>query len=299
MKLRHFIFFLSTTIFLFSFSEQEIESGKRFKIPARVFDIWKEMGVSEWHDTIAVDSFQVTELVTLGEYRKYLVAIKKDSSLKFYQSQFPDSSMCAPDAYVKYVNGSRYDDFPVSGISWDNALNFCKWKTVNANPKDSFSIVYRLPEVSEWVAAYKFLNEKHVDNDFNGNYSDWTLSAKDDTYYDFTHAKMNPSFSDYDYSYWARPNENAVLKRKVSMGNSFLFSQPTLFDFYSWGYYEFHGYAHIGFRCIIKKVHPLIANGKTGNFNYSNWSEEHEFLHRWGLIKQTNLKTNVKNGLHQ
>jgi hypothetical protein len=268
---------------LFAFSKSEIGSQKMFHVPSQRFDLSGELGVKERHDSITVDSFEISSLITYGEYKKYLDAIKKDSSLQFYQSQFPDSSMCPPEAYAQYVNSIAYDNFPVSGISWDNAMNFCKWKTIRANPKDSFNLVYRLPLSSEWISAFKYLSDKKIPNDFNQDYSDWTLDAKDDTYYGDLKDKY------LDYEYYAKDDDTPVLKRKLVLGNSFRFSQENLFEFYSWSYYEFHGYANIGFRYVCKKVQPLVAS-KNSNFNYSNWSEEHETLSRWGLLKKTNMK---------
>jgi hypothetical protein len=298
MKSRYLIFLIVSSIFLFAFSEKQVDAGEMYKIPTQKIDSWQVMNEPKRHDTITVDSFEISPLVTFGEYREYLVAIKKDSSLKFYQSQFPDSAMCAADAYSKYVNTSAYDNFPVSGISWDNALNFCKWKTVNANLKDSFNIIYTLPRVSEWIAAYEFLEKKQIVNDFNKDYSDWTLSMKDESYYDFMGNKTHPVWDLLDYEYWTAESDAPVLKRKIALGNSFHSAAPTFFGFFDRYYYEFHGYAYVGFRYVRKKIIPLIPDEKSKWANYTNWDDVHDLLYRWGLIKQMKLKKNNTHETH-
>jgi hypothetical protein len=188
--------------------------------------------------------------------------------------------MCAPDAYVKYVNSTEFDNYPVSGISWICAMNFCKWKTLNENPKDSFSIIYRLPTVTEWVSAYKYLNEQKTPNDFNKDYSDWTLTTKDESAYDF----IGHTFFG-DYVYMALPDDPKVLKRKIAVGNSFHLCEPDIAGFNSVYYYETDGYSYVTFRYIKKKVTPIVYVNKS-----HTWDLDHEILSYWKLIKETNRR---------
>ena len=211
--------------------------------------MWKVLGVDSLHDTISVDSFEISSLVTFGQYKEYLASVKKDSSQKFYLSQFPDSSMCAPDAYVKYVNSPEYDDYPVSGISWDNAMNFCRWKTKHVNGEE-IKMICRLPYAHEWLCALSYLSKMKMGNDLNKDYSDWTLDSYDESAYAFDLTDGYNPHGKFGYIYFAKPDEPAVLKRKVAIGNSFHFCQHNFISSY---FYEFHGYAYIGFRYVTVK----------------------------------------------
>jgi hypothetical protein len=286
MKMRHFIFLTASLIFLFAFSEMKIASGKLFNIPAQQFDYSKELGRESKAYIVAVDSFQISSFVTFGEYKTYLDQIKKDSSLAFYQSQLPDSDMCAHDAYVKYVNSSDYDNYAVSGISWDNAMNFCKWKTIRENQKDSFNIIYRLPTIPEWLSAYRYLKEQQIANDFNQDYSDWTLT----TVGEFDYAFFDLGETGYgNYIYWALPNESKDMKRKIVMGNSFHFSEPKFDNFMHLPFYEMNGYSYIGFRYLKEHLKPLEKMNDRGTYS---WDMDHEILNHWKLIKQPKFKVN-------
>ena len=80
--------------------------------------------------------------------------------------------------------------------------------------------------------------------DMAGNVAEWTISAYDESAYRFTH-DLNP-----DYKYNARPDEPAVMKRKVLRGGSW-----KDIEFYlqvSTRAYEYQDTAtsYIGFRCV-------------------------------------------------
>ncbi len=57
----------------------------------------------------------------------------------------------------KYWNHPVYDDYPVVGISWDQAMAYCEWKTEQINSilskKGQPSIELRLPYEHEWEIA--------------------------------------------------------------------------------------------------------------------------------------------------
>lgn len=222
-----------------------------FTIPEQTFDIWTEMGTERLHDTVTVKSFDISPQIRYWEYKEYLAAVKKDSSAAFYKSQFPDSTMALPEQYRIYLNSSEYDSYPVAGVSWDNASNYLHWLTVKANQDTILDTIYRLPKVSEWVAANRYFKDKNYASlGWNKDYADWTLNAKDESFYEYY---FRDRYGLNDYTYDALPDDAPVLKRKVVMGNSFHYSQHKLLDFYSWSYYENHGYAHISFR-YVKKV---------------------------------------------
>lgn len=250
MKRLHFLWLIPLAALLFSFDTVRIHLVP-FMVPEQTFDIWREMGAERLHDTVTVKSFAISPQVRYWEYKEYLEAVKKDSSAAFYKSQLPDSSMALPEQYHEYLNNTVYDFYPVVGVSWDNASNYLHWLTVKANKDTILDTIYRLPKVSEWVAANHYFKYKEFETlGWNRDYADWTLNAKDESFYEY-YFRDRYGFNDYTYD--ALADDPHVMKRKVVMGNSFHYSQHKLLDFYSWSYYEDQGYAYISFR-YVKKV---------------------------------------------
>ena len=224
-----------------------------YDIPTQTLDLYKIINddFKRSPQSYTIKGFQVSQQVTFKEYKEYLTSVKKDSSVSFYRTQLPDSSISSPEVYKKYISNQVYESFPVLGISWDNAMNFCKWKTIRDN-KDSIQFVYRLPNCSEWIAAYYYLNYKKIDNDFNKNYSDWTINSKDESAYDFQNNKKLLPFH-YDDLFFHRSKDQRVLKRKQVIGNSYLYEQENILRF-QFSFYANAGYKQVSFRYIKEFV---------------------------------------------
>ena len=73
-----------------------------------------------------------------------------------------------------YFNGPFFDDYPVVGVSYYQAIAFCDWKTkqLNANKKGKQKWKVSLPNVMqwEWIASWK-TNEQRYSTDLNAH--DW------------------------------------------------------------------------------------------------------------------------------
>ena len=100
-----------------------------------------------------------------------------DASVQ-YKSSYPDTSVwfefCdRTDKYAQnYFRDALYNDHPIVGITYEQAADFCKWRTEEAKeltkqkeysktllPK---SFIYRLPTGTEWQEAAKAgYSEKH------------------------------------------------------------------------------------------------------------------------------------------
>jgi|GEM_PF-1438666 len=254
-----------------------------FKIPAQTYNPYTFVNDTVHKLSYTVKEFSVSQQITFKEYKQYLEDMKRDSGLAFYKSQLPDSNMCLKEAYNKYISGKAFDNYPVLGISWEDALNYCKWRTLKDN-KDSLVFLYRLPHLSEWAVASDYLAKQKIKTDFSKYYADWTLAAFDESAYDFEH-DLNPA----DYEYFALPNEANVLKRKRIMGNSFKYqSNYALQNGYG---YSFEGYAHVGFRLVKETITPQMRAQKP--VLEKEYSKEQKkvilmprpmnMLHYWGI----------------
>lgn len=236
-----------------------------------------------WNDktklTATLEDFEVSHLVTYAEYKIYLKEIKTDSSSSFYQSQLPDTTMCKEDVYDKYVNSKEYDSYPVLGIRWEAAMNFCKWKTLKEN-KGAVSYMYCLPTYSQWVAAYEYLKSVGNAEDFNDYYSDWTLTPMDESEFnikDEVDSIQRALGGEIMYSH----ADARVLRRKMILGNSYLFllnySANTYYHYYG---YSDNGYRQVGFRYV---KHKIISPDKYKGTTYIIGKYDARILRYWGI----------------
>lgn len=188
-----------------------------------------------------------------------------------------------------------YDNYPLVGVTWNQANAFSIWRTQHLNAAlaaqgQPFVQDYRLPSSGEWeyaargnldqsmypwggpytrnllgcfVANFKPLRGNYIDDgslipsrvgtyspneyglyDMAGNVSEWTSSAYDESSYMFSH-NMNP-----DYKYNAKPDDPAVMKRKVIRGGSWkdiaYYLQVSVSDYE----YQDTAKSYVGFRCV-------------------------------------------------
>jgi len=242
-------------------------------IPDQTIDAYKLLGDSSNSYIETIVGFEISDLVSYKDYKQYLNAIKKDSSDLFYLSQLPDTNIGSKAIYDQYITGNVYDNFPVLGISWENAMNYCKWKTITENSKDSIVFIYRLPDCSEWLAVYTYYQKNNISNDFNKTYSDWLLNAKDESLYKFSDDNIYP----FDYIYFQKKNDPPVLKRKFVIGDSFLYQQDKLINYYRFGFYSTQGYRQVAFR-YVKEFIKTSKKPKLFNHTLAE-----SLLEYWGL----------------
>ena len=208
---------------------------------------------------------------------------------------------------MKYFSHVGFDDYPVVGVTWDQANAFCNWRTnlqtkyynrLNETPAHD----YRLPTETEWelaargglhnsmypwgsyytrnsegcfIANFKPLRGNYVADspttttamragefdpnnyglyDMAGNVAEWTSTAFFEAGYDIID-DFNP-----ELQYNAKPDDPAVMKRKVIRGGSwkdiayFIRTSTRSFE------YQDTTKSYIGFRCVRSSFRNDLQN---------------------------------------
>ena len=100
--------------------------------------------------------------VTNGVYRSFLEELQSSGQQKIYQQCLPDTNcwiaLAAYQEPIKtyYFRHPAYNNYPVVGVSYDAAKQYCNWLTqqYNQNPKRKFEQVeFRLLTKAEWIFA--------------------------------------------------------------------------------------------------------------------------------------------------
>jgi formylglycine-generating enzyme required for sulfatase activity len=125
-------------------------------IPAGSFVLKRTDGSTTKDFEVTIDPFWMSQTeVSVKQYNEYLESVKNDSVAHFYETALPDINKTP---FKDYFLNKRYSDFPVVGISLQQAMNYCKWMTNTENLKLKGKGKppvqdYRIPSEVEWVYA--------------------------------------------------------------------------------------------------------------------------------------------------
>jgi hypothetical protein len=125
-------------------------------IPAGSFVLKRTDGSMTKDFVVTIDPFWMNQTeVSVKQYFEYIESVKKDSVKQFYEKALPNLEK-AP--FKDYFSNRKYADFPVVGITLQQAVNYCKWLTSSLNQKLKVKgkppvLEYRIPTEVEWVYA--------------------------------------------------------------------------------------------------------------------------------------------------
>lgn len=122
-----------------------------------------------------IDETEISN-INWKEYLKW-IELKYSKNSKEYKKALPDTTVWS--SYLKnqyaydkhYFSHPAYNNYPVVGITYEQAISFCKWRTdrvkeyAEKNQKELFpkNFAYRLPSKKEWeLAASVGFDEKTI-----------------------------------------------------------------------------------------------------------------------------------------
>ncbi len=230
-----------TILFQFTFLTIRFSFGQFYPVHEMNLEIQNDDNSTS---EVQVQSFLLSNFITVFEFKQYLLAVERDSSKSFYKSQLPSSSTIKEEMVNEFLNNKNLQNEPMPGISWIVARNYCKWLT---NELKGYDYTYDLPLVSELI-AYDNLYGKSDTNELET----WTLNSFDESAFEF--------FGKFDYQYNALNTDPRALKRKIIYGGSYHMNySPT--DKYRNFHYEYQDSSSrfVGFR-IVRKIQESTRN---------------------------------------
>ena len=195
-------------------------SGQTFsEVPAGTLDLYRILGLKD-SCKIEVDSFSISELVSVAQYQVFIDHFMAMSDTNYYAERYP-TIVPQPSANA---------DDAKTGITWVEASAYCQWLRKET---DGGKWTHRLPKLSEWLLA-------NGTGEFSGNtVGCWLLNAKDESAWDCGR---------FDYFYPASFGDPFPLRRKRVAYES-LSDHRVKHGIYE-DYWDFISYPNVGFRVV-------------------------------------------------
>ncbi len=220
-----------------SFLSQNFKVVEKSKLPIKEIYFGKESKTkTKYHE------FEISDLITVGEYKVFLEAMYKDSGETVYNKYVPQPTLNEKSIIDTFWSVSSFGAEPAIGITWESAKAYCNWIGKIQQNDNNYS--YRLPNVYEWCIYSNQSNQLNLKN--YSFYSEWTINAMDESLYEIN-PKQNPINS---YEYEHSKDDPQVMKRKIVLGDNFMEKFEFPFNAAVRSYYADEGYRTIGFRVV-------------------------------------------------
>ena len=85
--------------------------------------------------------------VTNNQYRFYLNKLSESGDTAMYFAAMPDTAVWHLAYDGHFTDLGNYAEYPVVGVSFEQALSFCEWRSAYVSDREKRKVVYRLPEL--------------------------------------------------------------------------------------------------------------------------------------------------------
>ncbi len=179
-------------------------------------DIYRFPGTVKIVDNFYFDVHEISNL-SWKEYLSWMEE-KEGKDSPFYQAAYPDTLVWMNKEYTygepfmnNYFQHPAYDNYPLVGVSYQQANDYCAWRTervkemFKANKvKFSKNFKYRLPSALEWdlIARAEIKEDKYREvrrRKRKENFSHWNLFNMRSKSRDLER-KNNPHLAQFEYS---------------------------------------------------------------------------------------------------
>lgn len=151
--------------------------------------------------TIEIANIEISQPITLAQYKRFLETKEKEEQanfrpdFRFMKSTYSKDYSYPTITWDDYFHSGKFDNYPVLGVTWENAMNYCEWLNKNSNG----DYEYRLPIPKELLVYFQHFEKKQILT----HRSEWTISS-----YEFLSILES-------YKYNATEIDPPVMKRKT------------------------------------------------------------------------------------
>lgn len=291
-----------SVFFMFCGAVHSLHSQTHYYIiPNQRFNLQKELQLNESYkypdnkrvETVKTPVFQVSHQITVNEYQQFLQNMKKQLHDSAYQKLLPDSSFFKKGAFQEYIYSDEFKEYPIVAVTWESAIEFCRWKTISENQNDSIRFIFRLPTRHEWLAAKHFYNTVKNGHGFGVCFSDWIYDEYTEDEKQSNHYKT------------INKDTTETVERRLFLGKSYLMYADNM-NRAGYRQYSNKTYPDIAFRCVkvqvsrppdfFKDTASVIRN----RFNFGDttirifrnymYSPEYQLLSKWNLLQRVVLE---------
>lgn len=131
-------------------------------------------------ETVEVANIEISRPITLAQYKRFLETKGKDEQANFQpdfrvlKSKYSSEYSFPTIKWNNYFHSGKFDNYPVLGVTWENAMNYCEWLNKNSNG----DYEYRLPIPKELLVYFQHFEKKQILT----HRSEWTINAYNESF---------------------------------------------------------------------------------------------------------------------